>query len=167
MSFRHDGRMSDPERLDTVLAAMTFDPQVSPEVFMAAWLAWDDAATCPLQLPVGWRAQVAELIEHGLTSTDLEHCVAIARRTPGILAIRRFRYAIGVGRRIAGERRRAARCPAATTTDEPSVAPLGPYVLTASGHVHRSACRTLDQANPRRAVGVPSIVPYVPCKVCL
>lgn len=159
--------MPDPERLDTVLAAMTFDPQVSPEVFMAAWLAWDDAVNRPLLLPVGWRTEVAELIEYGLTSTDLEHCVAIARRAPDIVAARRFRYAVGVGRRIAGERRRAARGSAATTTDELSVAPLGPYILTASGHVHRATCRTLGQANSRRTEGVPSIAPYVPCKICL
>lgn len=159
--------MPGPERLDTVLAAMTFNPEVSPEVFLAEWLAWDDVATRPLQLPVGWRAQVAELIGYGLTDDDLERCVEIARRAPGIVAARRFRYAIGVGRRIAGERRRAARHPAGTSTDEPRVAPLGPFVLTASGRVHRSTCRTLGQANGRRAEGVPSIVPYVPCKICL
>jgi hypothetical protein len=159
--------MPDPERLDTVLAAMTFDPQVSPEVFMAEWLAWDDVATRALQLPVGWRAQVAELIAYGLTDDDLGRCVAIARRAPDIVAGRRFRYAIGVGRRIAGERRRAARRPVDTPTDERRVAPLGPFVLTASGRVHRSTCRTLSQACGRRAVGVPSIAPYVPCQVCL
>jgi len=159
--------MPDPERLDTVLAAMTFDPQVSPEVFMAEWLAWDDAATRPLQLPVGWRAQVAELIEYGLTDDDLVRCVEIARRAHGIVAARRFRYAIGVGRRTAGARRRAARRPDGTSADEPRVAPLGPFVLTASGRVHRAGCRTLGQANSRRTEGVPSIVPYVPCKVCL
>ena len=158
--------MSDPERLDTVLAAMTFDLQVSPEEFMAAWLAWDDAGR-PVQVPVGWRADVADLIELGLTAADLESCVAIARRTPGIVSARRFRYAIVAGRRLAGEHRRAARGPESATTDEVCGGVPCSYVVTASGRVHRSDCRTLDHANLRRSVGAPSVVPHVPCKVCL
>lgn len=159
--------MADPERLDAVLAALTLPAGPSPDDFQAAWWAWTDEGR-DLSLPPGWRAQLVDLIAYGLTRADLAHSVDEAMRHTNVPATptSKFRYALAVAKRLAGDRHREA-LGLAVVDQKPDVASTSPYVLTASRHVHRPGCRTLEHVNPWNTRPVPSLIPFVPCSVCL
>ncbi|WP_282947888.1 hypothetical protein [Cellulomonas endometrii] len=159
--------MPDPESLGAILAELKFAPQVaSADAFASAWFAWDDATT-PIQLPPAWRVRVAELLEYSIEIEDPEECVGVARRALHVGPSGRFAYAMAVGKRLASERRRAAPGGEGSVSPRPGVGALGPYVRTSSRHAHRAGCRTLRLANPNSARAKSSIVPFVPCRICL
>lgn len=148
-----------------MLASLTLPAGPSPDDFQAAWWAWTDEGR-ELQLPPGWRAPLIDLIANGLTRDDLTYAVDEAMRHGNAPATptHKYRYALAVARRLAGLRHRQAL--GVDDEQEPDVASMGPYILTASRHVHRPGCRTLERVNPWNTRPVRSLVPFRPCTVC-